>query len=95
MPIDPAKPIAQALHCPVCGKSGKIEAFSIDMYGNATIERVEHETEIALQHRNPKGQVFWTHHNVPLKVLLALRQQMQEALGRVDRWISEAIREGE
>jgi hypothetical protein len=87
--------IKQVLLCPVCGKSGPINRFSIDQHGNPAADRVEHTPKIALCHQHPKtGLLSWTHHEAPLRVLVALRQQMVEALERVDAMIEEISDEG-
>lgn len=83
--------IKQVLLCPVCGKSGPIDRFSIDTHGNAASDRKEHTPKIALCHQAPTtGLLSWTHHEAPLRVLVALRQQIAEALERVDAMIMEA-----
>ena len=87
--------IKQVLLCPVCGKSGPINRFSIDLQGNPTADRVKHKPKIALCHQAPRtGLLSWTHHEAPLRVLVALRQQVVEALERVDAMIAEAVDEG-
>jgi hypothetical protein len=82
---------AQVLLCPVCGKSGPIERYSIDAQGNPAIERMVYAPKIALKFNRPSdGRWTWTHHEVPLHVLMSLRQQMVEALERLDESIAEA-----
>lgn len=82
---------AQVLLCPVCGKSGPIERYSIDAQGNPAPERMEYQPKIALKYNRPgDGRWSWTHHEAPLRVLVALRQQMAEALARLDESIAEA-----
>lgn len=83
--------INQALKCPVCGKSGQISCFSMDQQGNAKRDRVVYTPTIALCHNRPgDGRLIWTHHEAPLNVLAALRQQLIEALAHVDGLISDA-----
>jgi hypothetical protein len=87
----PAEVKKQVLLCPVCGKSGPIERFSIDPQGNPALERLIYPPKIALcYNRAGDGKWRWTHHEVPLHVLVALRQQMAEALARLDESIAEA-----
>jgi hypothetical protein len=87
----PAEVKKQVLLCPVCGKSGPIGRFSIDLRGNPAQERMEYQPKIALcYNRDGDGRWIWTHHEVPLHVLIALRQQMAEALVRLDESIAEA-----
>lgn len=86
----PANVKKQVLLCPVCGKSGPIERFSIDQQGNASLTRIEYQPKIALAYNGVGGRWVWTHHAVPLHVLVALRQQMAEALARLDDSIAEA-----
>lgn len=82
---------SQVLLCPVCGKSGGLGRFSIDNTGNAAQDRKEYMPKIAMRAQNPKnGQMVWTHYHVPLRILVALRQQMVEAVERVDAMIAEA-----
>jgi hypothetical protein len=86
----PADVKKQVLLCPVCGKSGPIDRFSIDSQGNPAHERSEYTPKIALcYNRDSDGKWVWTHHPVPLHVLIALRQQMAEALARLDENIAE------
>lgn len=87
--------IKQVLLCPVCGKSGPINRFSIDPQGNPTTERVEHTPKIALCHQQRgTGLLSWTHHEAPLRVLVALRQQTVEALERINAMIAEVANDG-
>jgi hypothetical protein len=84
----------QALKCPVCGKSGRLECFSIAVDGTPLDDRVEHPLEIGLCQRNTvHGRFYWTKHPVPLQVKLALRQQIVEALARLDAEIAEEAAE--
>ena len=86
--------IHQALLCPVCGKSGPIARYSIDSQGNSKPERMVYAPKIGLcQQRPSDGRMYWTHHPVPLHVLMALRQQMVEALARLDESIAEEVSE--
>jgi len=80
----------QVLLCPVCGKSGPIGRFSIDPQGTPASERIIYSPKIALCYNQPgTGRMCWTHHPVPLHVLIALRQQLTEALARLDESIAE------
>ena len=82
----------QVLLCPVCGKSGTIDNYSIDVYGNPEPDpsRKRYKPYIKLRHQLPDtGRMTWTTHEVPLRVLVALRQQLVEALVLVDELIAE------
>lgn len=84
----------QVLKCPVCGISGTFARFNIGEDGSPLTERVEHVSDIGLRQRNKtNGRVFWTKHLVPLKVKVALRQQLAEALMRLEAEIAEELEE--
>ena len=80
----------QVLKCPVCGKSGALGCFNIAEDGSPLTERAEHISDIGLRQRDKtNGRVFWTKHEVPLKVKVALRRQLVETLMRLEAEIAE------
>lgn len=88
--------LRQVLLCPVCGKSNDLRHYAITTEGNAAPERLEYELRISLCHQQPgTGKMFWTHHEIPLHVLLALRQKIAEALNRIDARIVELVGDNE
>lgn len=82
----------QVLLCPVCGRSGALSLFNIDPRGNPTQERSAHQPKIGIRkQRSTNGQMYWTHHALPLQVKVALRQQLVEALTCLDVEIAEEM----
>lgn len=80
----------QVLTCLVCGKSNDFPRYNIGTDGTASPERQVYPVKISLCHQDKKdGRMFWTHHGVPMQVLVAYRQKLVEALAQIDTAIAE------
>jgi hypothetical protein len=83
--------VQQVLSCPLCGRSGRLERFNLDRYGNmlSQIEREVCIPIIKIQHNEGDRNIRWESHPLPLHVLQALILQVREVSEMLERMLAE------